>query len=211
MDDKKLFELEKHRENPFVAEMIERVQSSTVVKLQGGKPSDRKGVAGLVDTTSGELVEATFVRKKEVDSDQFVKLYCGSVALWADLSKPALKVFTWIVKNIKPQCDFIIIARDVILPEIGYKSSETLYRGLRELVKGGIIAKGQVDGMWFINPLVVFNGDRATFATKIIKKKDPTLKAKTIQGLTNEISRKLERERKENSGWNQLPIPDHML
>lgn len=168
-----LFNLEKHRENPFLSQMVDEVRSSTIVKLQGGKSTDKKGVAGLVDTNSGEIVEATFLRKKEVDAEQFVKIFCNHVGLWADLSKPALKVFSWIINNLRPQADYVLINREIILSEIGYKSSETLYKGLRELVKAGIIAKGLVDGMWFINPLVVFNGDRVTFTTNYIKKKHP--------------------------------------
>ena len=43
--------------------------------------------------------------------------------------------------------------------------------GLAELVKAEIIARGPADNLWFINPLIVFNGDRVTFAKTYVRKK----------------------------------------
>ncbi|MFS2435331.1 hypothetical protein AAH124_20465, partial [Phocaeicola vulgatus] len=34
-----------------------------------------------------------------------------------------------------------------------------------------IIARGPADNLWFINPLIVFNGDRVTFAKTYVRKK----------------------------------------
>lgn len=197
---KNLTTLEKHRENPFLQSMFDTVEQNTEIRYQSGRRTDQKGVSQILDTNTGELIRTTFLRKKEVDVDKFIKIFCNNVAQWADLSKPALKVFTWILKNLKPQADYVIINRDMILADIGYKSAETLYKGLRELVAADIIAKGMVDGMWFINPMVVFNGDRVVFATDYIKKKHPEVSsAKNLKRAVDILEEKNLRESRNNN------------
>ena len=51
-----------------------------------------------------------------------------------------------------------------------YNSKTMVYRGLAELVNGGIIARGKNDNVYFINPLIIWNGDRARFVTEYVKK-----------------------------------------
>lgn len=50
-----------------------------------------------------------------------------------------------------------------------YKSSASIYKGIAELLSCGIIARGWSDGIFFLNPLVVWNGDRVTFVTQYEK------------------------------------------
>ena len=59
----------------------------------------------------------------------------------------------------------------------GYKGEKSIYIGLASLVEKKIIARGPSDSVYFINPMVAFNGDRVTFAKSYIKKQ----KKKTIK------------------------------
>jgi hypothetical protein len=55
---------------------------------------------------------------------------------------------------------------------------------MSELIEAGIIARTRYHYQYFINPLIVFNGDRVTFAkTYIKKKKDKELSQKPISQL----------------------------
>ncbi|EEV5748147.1 hypothetical protein EYI06_26330, partial [Escherichia coli] len=51
-------------------------------------------------------------------------------------------------------------------------SESIFYRGLKELIEKRIIAKTNEKNWYFINPAIVFNGDRARFVSEIIKKKE---------------------------------------
>ena len=42
--------------------------------------------------------------------------------------------------------------------------------GLSGLIGSSIIARGKKDYLYFINPMVFFNGDRVTFAKTYVKK-----------------------------------------
>ena len=52
-----------------------------------------------------------------------------------------------------------------------YKSDKAIYKGLAELVQSEIIARGPNEYNWFINPLIVFNGDRVSFTKTYVRKK----------------------------------------
>ena len=52
-----------------------------------------------------------------------------------------------------------------------YKHPKDVLFGLSGLIECGIIARSDSHFKYFINPLVVFNGDRVTFAKTYIKKK----------------------------------------
>jgi hypothetical protein len=60
----------------------------------------------------------------------------------------------------KPKNDMIIFDRRKCLEYTQYKSDKAIYKGLAELVQSEIIARGPNEYNWFINPLIVFNGDR---------------------------------------------------
>ena len=51
-----------------------------------------------------------------------------------------------------------------------YKSDTSIRIGLTNLLKNEIIARGRNDSLYFINPMVAFNGNRITFAKTYVKK-----------------------------------------
>ena len=53
----------------------------------------------------------------------------------------------------------------------GYSANNIIRTGLSCLVEQGIIARSTNPYKYYLNPLVVFNGDRITFADSYIKKK----------------------------------------
>jgi len=53
----------------------------------------------------------------------------------------------------------------------GYSANNIIRAGLSCLVEQGIIARSTNPYKYYMNPLVVFNGDRITFADSYIKKK----------------------------------------
>jgi intergrase/recombinase len=66
--------------------------------------------------------------------------------------------------------DEIIFDVEECLNFTHYKSKDTIYRGIVELIKAEIIARGKNDYKYFINPLVIFNGNRLTFAKTYVRK-----------------------------------------
>lgn len=87
-----------------------------------------------------------------------------------DLSQAAIRVFGYIMTCMKPKNDMIMFILEDCLEYTKYTSKGTVYRGLAELVKAEIIARGINENLWFINPLIVFNGDRVSFTKTYVRK-----------------------------------------
>ena len=159
----KLSDFQRNKENPFMKQAIEDIENHVVKKYKSSTGSDKKAVVAVADTDTGEVFRTSFIRQIEVDEEQFAKLYLNNFAAFFDLSQAAIRVFGYIMTCMKPKNDMIMFILEDCLEYTKYTSKGTVYRGLAELVKAEIIARGINENLWFINPLIVFNGDRVSF------------------------------------------------
>jgi len=138
-----------------------------------------RGTELIEKKNTGKSYFANIVHTQEVDKEEFIKLYTSQIKAYFDLTKTAYKVFFI----------FLRIYQDAIGKDHFYLSckkamslaekidhfvlSESIfYRGIKELIEKRIIAKTNEKNWYFINPAIVFNGDRARFVSEIIKKKE---------------------------------------
>lgn len=138
-----------------------------------------RGTELIEKKDTGKSYFANIVHAQEVDKEEFIKLYTSQIKAYFDLTKTAYKVFFI----------FLRIYQDAIGKDHFYLSckkamslaekidhfvlSESIfYRGIKELIEKRIIAKTNEKNWYFINPAIVFNGDRARFVSEIIKKKE---------------------------------------
>ncbi|MCL6334004.1 hypothetical protein EXT66_09275 [Pectobacterium carotovorum subsp. carotovorum] len=159
--------------NPFCFETELKIETrkKNLTVSRGTELIERK------DTSKSYF--ANIVHTQEVDKEEFIKLYTSQIKAYFDLTKTAYKVFFI----------FLRIYQDAIGKDHFYLSckktmslaekidhfvlSESIfYRGVKELIEKRIIAKTNEKNWYFINPAIVFNGDRARFVSEIIKKKD---------------------------------------
>jgi hypothetical protein len=158
------------KENPFVEKAIERIEENTVNKRRFLKGS--KGVEHAIINRESEIVGHTaFLQQVEVDEDKFAKLYLSQFAGFWELTKPAIRVFGYIIENLLPRKDFVFIDFDEAVEYTKYSSTKMVYVGLAKLVELGVIARTSNRSKYFINPLMFFNGDRVTFAKTYVKKR----------------------------------------
>lgn len=174
----KLSDFQRNKENPFMKQAIEDIENHVVKKYKSSTGSDKKAVVAVADTDTGEVFRTSFIRQIEVDEEQFAKLYLNNFAAFFDLSQAAIRVFGYIMTCMKPKNDMIMFILEDCLEYTKYTSKGTVYRGLAELVKAEIIARGINENLWFINPLIVFNGDRVSFTKTYVRKKSLSTKKK---------------------------------
>jgi len=161
---------EKYETNPFIDQAIETIESNTSVKKQFVKAD--KGVQSLIVNQENEIVgQSLFVRFVEVDEDKFAKLYLNELGLLWDMKKPALKVFSYILTILEKDTDEFYISSSKALSYTGYKTITALNNAISQLLELGIMARSVENNWYFINPLIVFNGSRVTFAKTYIKRK----------------------------------------
>lgn len=166
----KLSEFQKNKENPFLKEAVEQIQQSIVKKYRNAGGSGRSAILQAVNA-DGELVGHTsFIRQIEVDEEQFTKVYLSQFSAFWNLKSQAIKVFGYIMTKLVPKQDMFIFLDEECMDHTGYKSQSSIRIGLGSLVENKIIARGPADNLYFINPMVAFNGDRVTFAKTFVKK-----------------------------------------
>lgn len=166
----KLAEYKKNRENPFLKEAVEQIEKSIVKKYKNTSGSSRDAILQAVNS-DGELVGHTsFIRQIEIDEEQFTKVYLSQFSAFWGLKSQAIKVFGYIMTKLVPKQDIFIFLDDECMEYTGYKSQSSIRIGLGSLVESKIIARGPSDSLYFINPMIAFNGDRVTFAKTYVKK-----------------------------------------
>lgn len=166
----KLAEYKKNRENPFLKEAVEQIEKSIVKRYKNTSGSSRNAILQAVNS-DGELVGHTsFIQQIKVDEEQFTKIYLSQFSAFFDLKSQAIKVFGYIMTKLIPKQDMFIFLDEECMEYTGYKSQSSIRIGLGSLVESKIIARGPSDSLYFINPMVAFNGDRVTFAKSYVKK-----------------------------------------
>lgn len=167
---KPIKQFEGYSENPFIEAMLESV--TPVKKVQWMKPANDKEVQLIVSQKSGELQgHSAFLRYIEVDEDKFAKIYLSQFASLFDLPKTSIRVFGYVLSVVKPNQDQLIFDMEDCKKYTEYKTEKSVLEGLVGLIENGIIARSNKHYKYFINPLVVFNGNRVTFAKTYIKKR----------------------------------------
>lgn len=171
-ENNRLASYDKYEKNPFVEKAIDEVNGHVVKKYKTASKTDQKATLQAVDPSTGEFIgHTTFVRQIEVDEDKFTKVYLSQFSAFFDLKTQGIKVFGYIMTKLIPKQDIFSFFIKECMDYTGYKTKESIYQGLAQLVKSEIIARGPSDSHYFINPLVAFNGDRVTYAKTYIKKK----------------------------------------
>lgn len=169
---------ERHRENPFLEDMVVPIKNKNVKLSRIGKDNNI-----LVNEHTGEISGTHVTTTKRVDSDRFIKLFTANIGMTFELSKAGIKTFSvliWCIQHSAISKDEVMLdsyaLEDFILQNQHVRppiklSTATFKRGINELEVAQIVAKTIRQGRYFINPNFVFNGDRIAFTTIIEREK----------------------------------------
>lgn len=124
----------------------------------------------ITDAESGELTNIaersiTFVETKEVDDEQFIKLYAMGIKQLANLTKSGFELFQVIYKMMleKQDNDKIYLEYNSILSDKKYSyeySQKTFIQGINDLLCNEIIFQSTSPFMYFLNLKLFYNGQR---------------------------------------------------
>ncbi len=171
MEKSSLTAFPKNRNNPFIESAIQDIK--IIKKTQFINPKDSSEISMIVNNSNGEVQGYTqFLRFIEVDEEKFAKVYLSQFEAFWELPKSAIRVFGYMINNLRPHQDKIEFILEDCIKYTRYKSRQTIYTGLAALISNGIVARGYNEYVYFLNPLVAFNGDRVAFAKILIKKKN---------------------------------------
>lgn len=157
--------------NPFLEKAITEISEHTVKKKVYVKGN--RSIINNIINDNGEMVgHSTFLKFIEVDDTQFVKVYLSRFSCFYDLSKSAFKVFHFIIERcIVPDRDIFYFEYEEAKTFTGYSANNIIRNGLASLIEHNIIARSKSSYKYYLNPMVIFNGDRITFAETYVRKK----------------------------------------
>lgn len=161
-------------DNPFVESFYVEVRKKSM-SIAGGfevKDVDKK------DVKVGAL--AVF---KEVDTEQFLKIYTNNVKTIFELSPTAQRILMPLMLEIQNEAKNVahlyfthsIATKNCIILGIKPFQKATFFRGIGELIEKEFLAVNAKGQNWFwINPSILFNGDRIRYVHdyRIKRKKD---------------------------------------
>jgi hypothetical protein len=152
-----------YEENPFLMEVATRTRRVT----------NKRGDMMLVNSSTGEMQGnvAGFWEAEEVDSTKFVKLFVQGVKALKELTGAGTKVFEVLYLRVQENIgkDQIFMAFASVDRALTPMSHATYKRGLAELIEKGFVAATPVQGMFWLNPSFVWNGDRLAFVKEYRK------------------------------------------
>ncbi len=172
--------LQKYETNPFI--------NMKVVHTRGKKVSLGVRSHSVLNNETGQVESLALQAYKEVDSEEFVKIYTANVGLLFDLKSAGKKVLQLLLAALQKTSinkDTIYFDGDVAL-DIAEKSGiqisrATFFRGITELANASIVAKSKLNKLFFINPHVIFNGDRISFINSFKRKSNLECKKTEIE------------------------------
>lgn len=136
------------------------------VRIKHAMPS-KMGDAYMVAPGTGEVVGRgafAFVEEKEVDSEEFVKIYLAGVRQYGELSKAGALLFEFVYKEIsgRGSKDKDTVSLNFLLAQRWKAdlSRRTYERGMNELLEKGFLYRSLAADMYFVNVRFMFNGDR---------------------------------------------------
>ena len=162
------------KENPFIEKAIDDIK--IIRKTQVVRSKNRDEIQMIVNSDGEVEGHTAFMKFVEVDEEQFAKVYLSQFTAFWELPKSAIRVFGFIINILKPKKDEFYLEMGKCLEYTKYKHPKDVISGLSALMECEIIARSDSHFKFFINPLVVFNGDRVSFAKTYIKKKKQAAK-----------------------------------
>lgn len=146
-----------YEQNPFVLDV------DTKTKRVLNKTGDMM----MINRSSGEVQAeiAGFWEAHEVDNTKFVKLYIQGVKALKELSGSGTKVFELLYLKMQEAIgkDRVYMGFAEIDQNATPMSIATYTRGMSELLEKGFLAATLSQGLYWINPAFIWNGDRLAF------------------------------------------------
>ncbi len=162
--------IEKYRENPFINKLMEELKP--VKKRKYILDSSKSIEHNIVTGSTGEVIGTTSLYTlQEIDPEPFVKLFKASIKAFWGLSEGSYKVLDYIKEVLVPNKDEFYMFIPDIMEYTNYKQRRSIESAISQLLLKDIIAKSIKPNMYFINPTVLFNGDRLIIANAFIRKK----------------------------------------
>lgn len=151
------------------------------------------GKALMITKGNGEIIahgDIAFIEEKEVDSEEFIKLYLAGITQFGELGKPGALIFSFVYHQIVGLTgkDKDTVVLNYLLAQRWKEDLQrrTYERGMKELLDKGFLFMTVATDMYFVNVRFLFNGDRLALAKVYTRKSDKKPKLDHPKDITEE-------------------------
>lgn len=113
-------------------------------------------------------VGARIVLTQKVDREEFTKVFRGYIPYIAKLSRTAQGVLWYVMDNLPQDKGYVVIDNSSVMEYCSFKTRKSVRDGVIELLEKNILTKSTVHKKFWVNPLVMFNGNRITYAKEYV-------------------------------------------
>ena len=139
--------------NPFIESILD-------LKIKKKTVSISRNPEAAINERGEYIGDKYMIVKKKVDKEEFVKVFKDQLTIIFELSKTAQKMLTYFIKVLGINKDFVVFDKEKARLYSGLNSKASMYAGMSELIQKQVIAKSNLTQIYFINPAILFNGDR---------------------------------------------------
>lgn len=143
--------------NPFIDDLRTNIKIKNSLKL-----ISRGDLIETVNVATGEVnsgVYSAIVKEKKSEQDKFVKIYPEGCKVFNTLSKNATSVL-WYFISVIGYGDTVALNMKKVKEFTGYNTDKSIYTAISELKEKNIIANHYRNGIYYINPLYLYKGQR---------------------------------------------------
>jgi hypothetical protein len=128
----------------------------------------------LINGETSEILgegTAAFLRREVVDDEQFMKVYVGKLDSMFKLTKTGQHIFQIVWNQVQNNKDKDQVMLKPIMAKLLHQniSERVFQKGVRELLEKKFIFMSPIDGLYYINMSIFFNGNRIIAATEYIR------------------------------------------
>lgn len=142
--------------NPFLSSFSIKVKRKKTIRRSIGDTDDETAV-----------ILGEHITYNDVEIDEFAKLYhvAGSSGLLKLLSPMGSTLLLFILFNLKQDDDWIRLRQVDLIHELDVSDS-SIQKGIKNLMDNGVIAKRSIQSEYWVNPQLIFAGNRKSYAKR---------------------------------------------
>lgn len=146
--------------NPSIADKIP-------TRIVQSKPNTKSETFMLLAPGTGEIVGKgafAFVHEKEVDNEEFMKIYMDGLSTHGNLTRPGQRMLLYVFQAMSG-----LKGKDKDKFEVNYEMAkkwqptlgrQAYFNGMKDLLAKGFIFRSLATDVYFVNVRFMFNGDR---------------------------------------------------
>lgn len=118
-----------------------------------------------------DMQASTMVQRNKyriTDKKEFVKIYRDSLKTILNLSTTAQRILWYILDILQAKATCVDLIPATCAEVCGFKASRSVHIGLAELIEKDILRRTTWRMRYWVNPVVMFNGDRIEFINEYI-------------------------------------------